>query len=258
MIKYPHAHLFVRGTFALLFLFLVALFVPSLPFPSSLNDISVMTILLGSFGGLGLLLFAKALSTLPAKLVFFGGTFQLITGMIIGHLMLDERLDVARILVVLGLLVTQLVLISKDIHSWRNISKSKRWSPFLIGIIWGTYYPFIGLVESKVGIWQTIVLSEFGVFLALLVALLFHYTAEKDAFKRGKTYLDMFQQATFSLSAQSLTVLCVKLGGVIFQSILSSFSNLIYLVAFKLVFKEKYDLRYVLYFICYGLLVMFL
>ena len=258
MTEYPHVHLFVRSSFVLVLLIILALLIPSLGFPKSIGSVSILTISLGAFGGLGLLLFAKALSTIPSRLVFFGGTFQLITGLIVGYALLEESINFQRLLVVVCLLIVQITLVIKDIESWKKIPQSKRWSPLIIGIIWGVYYPLIGLVESRTSIWQTILFSEFGVFISFLGALLIYFKKEKAAFQIEKTFTDMFKQASYSLTAQTLSVLCLKLGGVIFQSILSSFSNLLYLMAFKIAFKEKYDLRYILYFIGYGLLVTIL
>lgn len=258
MIHFPYAHLMLRGAFALLFLGLMNIVFSLSMIPQQWTTVHGYAIALGFIGGYGLILFSKGLSLLPSKLVFFGGSFQLITGVLVGSLVLGESLNLERSGLLAFLMCAQSYLIYQDRSSWLTLSWSKRVVPLLIGIIWGVYYPLVGLIESELGIWQTIAFSELGVFLILAVAFLSRFKSERMGLSSGKAYFDMGQQAFLSISAQSLTVLCLKLGGIIFQSILSSFSNIIYLIAFRVAFNERFDLRYIIYFLAYGLVVILL
>lgn len=258
MIRFPYAHLMLRGAFALLFLGLLDVVFSLSMVPKELSSAHGYAIALGLVGGFGLILFSKGLSLLPSKLVFFGGSFQLITGVLVGNVLLGESLSLERSGLLMFLIVAQSFLIYQDRSSWLSLSWSKRMVPLLIGIIWGIYYPLVGLIESELGIWQTIAFSELGVFVILTGAFLSRFKSERMGLASGKAYFDMGQQAFLSISAQSLTVLCLKLGGIIFQSILSSFSNIIYLLAFRMAFNERFDLRYLIYFLAYGLVVILL
>lgn len=258
MRKYPFAHLFVRVAFVLMVLLLIGLLFDKPIGQSGLNIIHIQTILLGALGGIGLILFARGLASLPSKLVFFGGTVQLLVGVLVGHFLLGENFGINRQLILLFLLIGQSLLVYQDRSSWLSLPNNKRIVPFLIGIIWGVYYPIVGVVQSEIGIWQTLIFSELGVFLTITIALIVRLKSELAGLKIKRHYLDMGQQSALSLSAQYLSILCLNLGGVIFQSILSSFSNLLYLYVFNKTFKEKLDLRYLLYFGGYGVLVLLL
>ena len=258
MIRFPYAHLLLRGTFALLFLGLINVVFDLSMVPQQWTTVHGYTLILGLVGGYGLILFSKGLSLLPSKLVFFGGSFQLVTGVLVGNIALGESLSLQRLGLLGFLIVAQFYLIYKDRSSWLTLSLNKKVVPLLIGIIWGIYYPLVGLIESQLGIWQTIAFSELGVFLILAGAFFTRFKSEGMGLGSPRAYFDMSQQAFFSISAQSLTVLCLNLGGIIFQSILSSFSNIIYLIAFRVSFNERFDIRYLIYFLAYGLVVILL
>ena len=74
-----------------------------LPGFGSWNVLEGLTVWLGMFGGLGLLLFATSLSQLPSRLVFFGGSVHLFFGAMIGYFALGENMGVIRTLVTLTL-----------------------------------------------------------------------------------------------------------------------------------------------------------
>ena len=258
MLSFPYANLLIRAIIAWSFICLAGIVFGLDMFSVRVNRIHFSTFCLGALGGLGLILFARALSTLPPKLVFFGGTFQLIVGMTIGVVFLDELLTLSRFLVVLVLLISQISLVVLDLDTWHQIPKHKRLNPLIIGVIWGIYYPMVGVVENSIGIWQTIAITESGVLAVVLIVFFFNFKREVDGLTKLSHYKNMGYQASLSVTAQVLTVYCLQLGGVIFQSILSSFSNLINLAAFRASFNERIEMSYVIYFLGYGCLLLIL
>ena len=258
MLSFPYANLLIRAIIAWLFICLAGIVFGLDMFSVRVNRIHFSTFCLGALGGLGLILFARALSTLPSKLVFFGGTFQLIVGMTIGVVFLDELLTLSRFLVVLVLLISQISLVVLDLDTWHQIPKHKRLNPLIIGVIWGIYYPLVGVVENSIGIWQTIAITESGVLAVVLIAFFFNFKREVHGLTELDHYKNMGYQASLSVTAQVLTVYCLQLGGIIFQSILSSFSNLINLAAFRASFNERIEMSYVVYFLGYGCLLLIL
>lgn len=216
------------------------------------------TVLLGMFGGIGLILLAISLSTLPSRLVFFGGTIHLFFGGAMGYFLLGEELNSTRVAVMAVLALAQGYLLLADWKTWLEIPTAKRWIPFLVGFIWGTYYPLIGLLQPEHGVWNTLVLTEYGVFLTILVAFVFHLKSQIHGLKMAQHYRQMGEQAVLSIFGQVFSALCISWGGVVLQSILTNFNALINVSAFRLRFGEKFDWRYMGFFLAYGALMVLL
>jgi len=66
----------------------------------------------------------------------------------------------------------------------------------------------------------------------------------------------MGEQAVLSLLGQSFSALCIAWGGVVLHSILTNFSVIINVSAFRLRFGERIDWRYMGFFVAYGLLMV--
>lgn len=217
-----------------------------------------MTVVLGMFGGLGLLLLAMSLSVLPSRLVFFGGTVHLFFGGALGHFVLEEEVSSTRFGVMAILAVAQGYLLFSDRKTWWNLPRGQRWIPFVVGFIWGTYYPLIGLVQPEHGVWNTLVLTEYGVFLTIALAFLAHVKSQMHGLRVALHYRQMGEQAFLSMLGQAFTALCISWGGVVLHSILTNFNSLINVSAFRLRFGEKIDWRYMGFFVAYGLLMVLL
>ncbi len=218
----------------------------------------VWTVVLGMFGGLGLLLLAMSLSALPSRLVFFGGTIHLFFGGALGYFLLGEALNTVRVSVMLLLAFAQGYLLFADRQTWLGLPRSKRWIPFLVGLIWGTYYPLLGLLQPEFGVWNTLVLTEYGVFLTIALAFLVHVKSQLHGLKTAIHYRQMGEQAILSIFGQVFSALCISWGGVVLQSILTNFNSLINVSAFRLRFGEKFDWRYMVFFLAYGALMVLL
>ena len=230
----------------------------SLPGFGSWNVLEGLTVWLGMFGGLGLLLFATSLSQLPSRLVFFGGSVHLFFGAMIGYFVLGENLGVMRTLVTLTLLLAQVVLWWKDRETWMALKRVQRWVPFFIGFIWGTYYPIIGMVQKEHGVWNTLLLTEYGVFITLAVAFLTQVQRQWKGLKSRENIQSMGEQALLSIMGQGFSALCISWGGVLLHSILTNFSTVINVSAFRLRFGERIDWRYMGFFLAYGALMIVL
>jgi len=228
----------------------------ALPGWGTWTPVQLATVLLGMFGGWGLLLFATSLSQLPSRLVFFGGTVHLFFGAAMGFFVLGEEIGPVRGMVLALLLTAQIVLWWKDRQTWLAMPRVQRWIPFVIGCIWGMYDPSIGVVQSQLGVWNTIVLTEYGVFLTLLGAFAVQIRSQWTGFTQGVHYRQMGEQAVLSLLGQSFSALCIAWGGVVLHSILTNFSVIINVSAFRLRFGERIDWRYMGFFVAYGLLMV--
>lgn len=255
----PLAMLLIRSAVALSLLVFVTLALGgSLPGWGEWTFSQGMTVFLGMFGGFGLLLLAMSLSVLPSRLVFFGGTVHLFFGGAMGYFILHESLNATRMVVMAVLAVAQVYLLYSDRKTWWNLPKGQRWIPFVVGFIWGMYYPLIGLVQPEHGVWNTLVLTEYGVFLTIGLAFLAHFKSQIHGLRIAMHYRQMGEQAFLSILGQGLSALCISWGGVVLQSILTNFNSLINVTAFRLRFGEKLDWRYMGFFVAYGLLMVLL
>ena len=252
----PLAMLLIRSTFALSLLFGVSIAMGvGMPGWGTWSFSQCMTVVLGMFGGLGLLLLSVSLSILPSRLVFFGGTVHLFFGGTLGYFILNEPLSTTRLGIMAVLAVLQGYLLFLDRKTWWNLPPNQRWIPFLVGFIWGAYYPLIGLVQPEHGVWHTLVLTEYGVFLTMTVAFLAHFKSQIHGLRTAIHYRQMGEQAILSMLGQGFTALCINWGGVVLHSILTNFNSLVNVSTFRLRFGEKIDWRYMGFFIAYGLLM---
>ena len=255
----PLAMLLIRSAVALSLLVLVTLLKGgSFPGWGAWTFSQSMTVFLGMFGGFGLLLLAKSLSVLPSRLVFFGGTVHLFFGGAMGYFILNESLNSTRLVVMAILAVSQGYLLFSDRKTWWNLPQGQRWIPFVVGFIWGTYYPLIGLVQPEHGVWNTLILTEYGVVLTIGLAFLAHFKSQIHGLRVALHYRQMGEQAFLSILGQGLSALCISWGGVVLHSILTNFNSLINVTAFRLRFGEKMDWRYMGFFVAYGLLMLLL
>ena len=257
MISSPLAMLIIRSTVALaLVCALTALQGMPLPGWGTWSALECWTVLLGMFGGWGLLLFATSLSQLPSRLVFFGGTVHLFFGAAMGYFVLGEEIGLVRGVVMVCLLIGQAALGWKDRETWLALPPIQRWIPFAIGFVWGTYYPFVGIVQTEHGVWNTLVLTEYGVFLTMAGAFLLNRRRQWAGLTVARHYREMGEQAVLSLMGQSFSALCIAWGGVVLHSILTNFSTIVNVSAFRLRFGERIDWRYMGFFLAYGSLML--
>jgi hypothetical protein len=256
--RFPFALLAFRSTVSIALLGVIALALNLTYLPFDLSTTHSATFGLGTLGGLALFLFAKSLAELPAKLVFFGGTVHLFSGTAVGYWVLHEDLSMTRIIVLILLAIAQIILVYRDLEQWKVLSLKMKLRPFIVGTLWGIHYPLLGIVQNQQTVWETLVWSEWGVLTFLTTAFLVHSKSQFKGLLVPKNIRNMSAQATLSITAQSLSIFCIQVGGVIFQSILSSFANVINVIAFKIQFKEHLEFRYLLYFIGYGILLWLL
>jgi hypothetical protein len=255
----PIALLLIRSLFALSLLNAGAILFGRdvLPF-YVLSRTEIFVLFLGMYGGFGLLLFAKSLANLPSKLVFFGGTVHLLSGTILGYLVLHEAISPARWVILCILASIQAVVFWKDRSTWLAMPWTQRIVPFFIGFIWGTYYPFFGLAQNSLGTFNTLILTEYGVILTMSMAFIIKIRSEHRGFRLGIHYREMGEQAFLSVMAQGFTALCIGWGGVVLHSILTNFSSLLNVTAFRIRFGEKFDYKYMVFFFAYGALMLYL
>lgn len=255
----PLAMLLIRSTFALGILVLAS-YAMGLPLPGwgAWTTSQGLTVLLGMFGGLGLFLLATSLSVLPSRLVFFGGTIHLFFGGALGYAILHESLSPTRLVIMAALAVAQGYLLYSDRKTWLALPVHQRWIPFVVGFIWGTYYPLLGMAQPEHGVWNTLLLTEYGVFLTIALAFLVHFKSQVYGLRRAIHYRQMGEQAVLSIFGQGFSALCISWGGVVLQSILTNFNSIINVTAFRLRFSEKIDWRYMGFFVAYGLMMLLL
>ena len=256
--RFPFALLAFRSTVSIALLGIAALVLNLTYFPFDLSTTHSATFGLGALGGLALFLFAKSLAELPAKLVFFGGTVHLFSGTAVGYWVLHEDLSMIKIIVLSVLAIAQITLVYQDREQWKSLSLKMKLTPFVVGTLWGVHYPLLGIVQKEQTVWETLVWSEWGVFGFLTAAFLVYSKSQFKGLLVPINIKNMSAQAALSITAQSLSIFCIQVGGVIFQSILSSFANVINVIAFKIQFKERLELRYLVYFIGYGILLWLL
>ncbi|MCE2816878.1 MAG: hypothetical protein LW601_06920 [Cryomorphaceae bacterium] len=250
MLQYPQRFLVIRSVLVLVWVHLgVWAIAPeglAASYPAVASS-SLWLLLLGMLGGLGLLLFSLSIRSMPAQLVFFGGSLHLIVAVCVGWL-LGELVSPLRLLVIALLLGAQILVLWRDRASWSSLRGAARLMPFVVGVIWGTYFPLYGLALKQWGFWPTVIATEWGVLLLMLCWF---------AFRRSGTWRDagmwraMTEQSVLSSVAQVLSGVALWWGGVIFHSILTNFNVVVNLTAFKIRFGETTSLRYLGYFLLY-------
>lgn len=256
MSRHPLAMLWIRAIVAL-GLLLLATVIMGYDLPGLQRSWLQLlpAVMLGMYGGLGLLLFAISLNRLPAQLVFFGGSIHLVFGTALGHLALGEEISPLAWGIIALLFACQMFIVWQDRKTWSSLKPWHRIFPFLVGLIWGTYYPLYGYLQRDYGVWDTLVLTEYGVFIMLSVAFLSQIRSQLIGLRSIENVRLMSFQALFSILGQGFTALCISWGGVVLHSILTNFSSLINVTAFRYRFKEKFDFRYLYFFLVYGLLM---
>jgi hypothetical protein len=219
MTTQPQRFLLLRSLLALLWVHLGAALLAPGGLAANYPAISLETwplLALGMLGGLGLLLFALSIRSMPAQMVFFGGSLHLVVGVLVGWF-LGESLSISRTIIIGLLLLAQLTVLWNDRFSWRQSWGKGSLLPFAVGAIWGTYFPLLGLAINRWGFWPSLIASEWSVMLLML----------------------------------ALSGLALMWGGVILHSILTNFNIVINSLIFRLRFGEALRTRYLLYFALY-------
>ncbi len=202
---------------------------------------------LGIFGGLGLVLFTLSIRSMPAQLVFFGGSLHLIVAVAVGWL-LGELISPIRLVVIAILLAAQFTVLWRDRGLWANQHGALRVLPFLVGIIWGTYFPLYGIAIHEFGFWRTLVSTEWGV---LVLAIGWALLRPNGRWDDRSMWRNMAEQSVLSSVGQALSGAALWWGGVIVHSILTNFNVLVNISAFRIRFGEALQTKYVLYFVLY-------
>lgn len=218
-------------------------------------DLSTMVLLgLGAFGGLGLVLFTLSIRSMPAQLVFFGGSLHLMVAVAVGFL-LGELISPIRLVVIAILLAAQVAILWRDRGLWVRQQGALRFMPFLVGIIWGTYFPLYGIAIHEFGFWRTLVSTEWGV---LILAIAWAVVRPNGRWDDRFMWRNMAEQSVLSSLGQALSGAALWWGGVIVHSILTNFNVLVNVSAFRIRFGEALQPKYVLYFVLYVALAMVL
>jgi hypothetical protein len=211
-------------------------------------DFSTLILLgLGMFGGLGLVLFTLSIRSMPAHLVFFGGSLHLMVAVAVGWL-LGELISPIRLVVIAILLAAQFTVLWRDRGLWVRQQGALRFLPFLVGIIWGTYFPLYGIAIHEFGFWRTLVSTEWGV---LILAIGWAVLRPNGRWDDRSMWRNMAEQSALSSVGQALSGAALWWGGVIVHSILTNFNVLVNISAFRIRFKEALQAKYVLYFVLY-------
>jgi len=103
-----------------------------------------------------------------------------------------------------------------------------------------------------------LLLTEYGVFITLAVAFLTQVQRQWKGLKSRENIQSMGEQALLSIMGQGFSALCISWGGVLLHSILTNFSTVINVSAFRLRFGERIDWRYMGFFLAYGALMIVL
>jgi hypothetical protein len=212
-----------------------------------LDSNSLMLLGLGFFGGLGLVLFTLSIRSMPAQLVFFGGSLHLMVAVAVGW-MLGELISPLRLTVIVALLTAQIAILWRDRGLWVRQRGALRFLPFLVGIIWGTYFPLYGIAIHQFGFWRTLVSTEWGV---VILAVLWAIIRPNGRWNDRVMWRNMAEQSALSSVGQALSGAALWWGGVIVHSILTNFNVLINISAFRIRFGEALQAKYVLYFVLY-------
>jgi hypothetical protein len=250
MLAYPQRFLLLRSALVLIWVHAgVALLAPggiSESYPVFEPKLGLL-LALGMVGGLGLMLFTLSIRSMPAQLVFFGGSLHLVVAVAVGWL-LGELISPLRMGVIAVLLGAQAVLLWRDRGVWQGQGRQGQVLPFAVGLIWGTYFPLYGLAIAQWGFWSTVLVTEWGVF---LLALVWFVRNPRGTWADKSLWRSMLEQSVLSSVAQALSGAALWWGGVILHSILTNFNVLVNLSAFKIRFGEALSVKYLAYFALY-------
>lgn len=250
MLAYPQRFLLLRSALVMIWVHIgVALLAPggiSGSYPVLAPKLGLL-LALGMVGGLGLMLFTLSIRSMPAQLVFFGGSLHLVMAVAVGWL-LGELLSPLRVGVIAVLLAAQASILWRDRGVWRGQERRVQALPFAVGLIWGTYFPLYGLAIAEWGFWTTVLLTEWGVF---LLAVAWFVRNPQGTWADKSLWRSMLEQSALSSVAQALSGAALWWGGVILHSILTNFNVLINISAFKIRFGENLSIRYLAYFALY-------
>ena len=257
MVVYPQRFVLLRSVMVIAWVHLgTAILAPnSLQLVYGQFDLSTLVLLgLGAFGGLGLVLFTLSIRSMPAQLVFFGGSLHLMVAVAVGFL-LGELISPIRLVVIAVLLTAQVAIMWRDRGLWVRQQGALRFMPFLVGIIWGTYFPLYGIAIHEFGFWRTLVSTEWGV---LIFAIGWAVVRPNGRWDDRFMWRNMAEQSVLSSLGQALSGAALWWGGVIVHSILTNFNVLVNVSAFRIRFGEALQPKYVLYFVLYVALAMVL
>ncbi len=257
MVVYPQRFVLLRSVMVIAWVHLgTAILAPnSLQSVYGQFDLSTLVLLgLGAFGGLGLVLFTLSIRSMPAQLVFFGGSLHLMVAVAVGFL-LGELISPIRLVVIAILLAAQVAILWRDRGLWVRQQGALRFMPFLVGIIWGTYFPLYGIAIHEFGFWRTLVSTEWGV---LILAIGWAVVRPNGRWDDRFMWRNMAEQSVLSSLGQALSGAALWWGGVIVHSILTNFNVLVNVSAFRIRFGEALQPKYVLYFVLYVALAMVL
>jgi len=255
MAQYPQRFVLIRSVMVMVWVHLgTAILAPDgLNTPYSVVDVnSLLLIGLGIFGGLGLVLFTLSIRSMPAQLVFFGGSLHLMVAVAVGWL-LGELISPLRLVVIAALLIAQMAILWRDRALWVRQQGALRVLPFAVGIIWGTYFPWYGIAIHEFGFWRTLVSAEWGVLILVVGWALVRRNGRWDD---RLMWRNMVEQSLLSSVGQALSGAALWWGGVIVHSILTNFNVLVNISAFRIRFGEALQSKYVLYFILYVVLAI--
>jgi hypothetical protein len=257
MAEYPQRFVLLRSVMVIVWVHLgTAILAPnSLEAAYGQFDLSTLLLLgLGAFGGLGLVLFTLSIRSMPAQLVFFGGSLHLMVAVAVGWL-LGELISPIRLVVIAILLAAQVAILWRDRGLWVLQRGALRFMPFLVGIIWGTYFPLYGIAIHEFGFWRTLVSTEWGV---LILAIAWAVVRPNGRWDDRFMWRNMAEQSVLSSMGQALSGAALWWGGVIVHSILTNFNVLVNVSAFRIRFGEALQAKYVLYFVLYVALAIVL
>ena len=257
MAEYPQRFVLLRSVMVIVWVHLgTAILAPnSLEAAYGQFDLSTLLLLgLGAFGGLGLVLFTLSIRSMPAQLVFFGGSLHLMVAVAVGWL-LGELISPIRLVVIAILLAAQVAILWRDRGLWVLQRGALRFMPFLVGIIWGTYFPLYGIAIHEFGFWRTLVSTEWGV---LILAIAWAVVRPNGRWDDRFMWRNMAEQSVLSSMGQALSGAALWWGGVIVHSILTNFNVLVNVSAFRIRFGEALQPKYVLYFVLYVALAIIL
>ena len=257
MAEYPQRFVLLRSVMVIVWVHLgTAILAPnSLEAAYGQFDLSTLLLLgLGVFGGLGLVLFTLSIRSMPAQLVFFGGSLHLMVAVAVGWL-LGELISPIRLVVIAILLAAQVAILWRDRGLWVLQRGALRFMPFLVGIIWGTYFPLYGIAIHEFGFWRTLVSTEWGV---LILAIAWAVVRPNGRWDDRFMWRNMAEQSVLSSMGQALSGAALWWGGVIVHSILTNFNVLVNVSAFRIRFGEALQPKYVLYFVLYVALAIVL
>ncbi|MEN9939740.1 MAG: hypothetical protein RIR61_547 [Bacteroidota bacterium] len=257
MAEYPQRFVLLRSVMVIVWVHLgTAILAPnSLEAAYGQFDLSTLLLLgLGVFGGLGLVLFTLSIRSMPAQLVFFGGSLHLMVAVAVGWL-LGELISPIRLVVIAILLAAQVTILWRDRGLWVLQRGALRFMPFLVGIIWGTYFPLYGIAIHEFGFWRTLVSTEWGV---LILAIAWAVVRPNGRWDDRFMWRNMAEQSVLSSMGQALSGAALWWGGVIVHSILTNFNVLVNVSAFRIRFGEALQPKYVLYFVLYVALAIVL